>query len=198
MQSVDEHASHASDRASDREWAELCNLSPDALKERIASLRAEILPRVVATAKQADGFAWEFDDVPADRERLEQLVAFERQCCGGLSWQLEVVSETQRLRLRVSGIDPDSKMLAAFRDTPARRGPRGRLRRLLEAGGLGFGVSLLAFCVLPMGVAVFGGAALAATFAKLDDPLWIAAGSLVLAVAAWLFLGRRRSTRSAA
>jgi hypothetical protein len=86
---------------------ELCNLSPDALRERLAQVRAEILPHVVAQARRSDGFDLDFRDTAETRARLEQWVALERQCCGGLRWELES-GEAGGLRLSVTGVDPDS------------------------------------------------------------------------------------------
>ena len=183
--------------ASEREWREVCDLSPEALRERIAAVRAEVLPHVASSGKLADGFAWEFEADPEMRAKLEQLVAFERQCCGGLSWQLGLTAASKRLRLTVTGIDPDSKLLEHMSGPSESPGRGGRLVGLAKAGGFGFAISFFVFCVLPMGVAAFGGAAVAASFAKLDDPLLVAAGTVVLGVVAWLAM-RRRGARTPA
>ena len=73
----------------------------------------------------------------------------------------------------------------------------GRIVRLTKAGGLGFAVSFFVFCVLPIGVAALGGAALTASLAKLDDPVIIAAGAAAVALPAWLLMKRRASRNRA-
>ncbi len=44
--------------------------------------------------------------------RLEQLVEFERACCGGLVWSLQGLEDSNRVRLQVDGIDPNHALLA--------------------------------------------------------------------------------------
>jgi len=87
-------------------WGDVCSLSPDALRERIALVRSELMPQVVETATRSDGFSWQFEDTPELRRKLEHLVALERECCSGLGWELERLSSTRRLRLTVAGIEP--------------------------------------------------------------------------------------------
>jgi len=93
---------------SEREWASVCSRSPEELRERIATVRTELLPRVVEKAKRSGGFTWEFEDTPELRRKLEELVALERQCCGGLSWTLEDLAHASRLRLAVDGMPSGS------------------------------------------------------------------------------------------
>ena len=38
-------------------WGDVCSLSPDALRERIALVRSELMPQVVETATRSDGFS---------------------------------------------------------------------------------------------------------------------------------------------
>ena len=88
---------------------EACSLPPEDRRERLAMIRREILPR--ATRRQAlpDGLALDFEPGAATERELEELVAFERRCCSGLEWSLE--RSPERLRLRVSGLAPDSPLL---------------------------------------------------------------------------------------
>lgn len=95
---------------SEDDCVEVCSLPPADLRDRVAMIRREILPLAVGAEKLPNGRTWTFVRDPALLSRLESLIAFERRCCGGLEWSLEVRGET--IRLRVEGIDPDGSFLA--------------------------------------------------------------------------------------
>jgi len=173
----------------------LCDLPEDQRLDRIARVQREILPRVRVSEELADGFALEFD---ADmRERVEQLVTLERQCCSSIDWQVEEARSRPGVRLEVRGVDPRRGAFAelfgqagnARADGPA----AGSLTRVAKAGGIGVGAALLICCVLPIGAAAIGGAALAAPLAGLDQPVIIGATALAAGAFAW----RRGSKRAA-
>lgn len=67
----------------------------------------------------------------------------------------------------------------------------GSTARVAKASGFGLGGAFLLCCVLPKVVAVLAGAAVAAPLAKLDNPVFLAVGSVGMAMSAW-FLMRRR------
>ena len=90
---------------------DVCSLPPAALDDRVAMIRRDILPLARRSEALANGRAWEFARDPALQSKLEALVAFERQCCSGIDWNLDVEDET--LRLRVEGIPSDSHFFAA-------------------------------------------------------------------------------------
>jgi hypothetical protein len=92
--------------------AEVCTLSGDGLAERLAWIRDEILPHVRRTERLASGLAWELDAAPGLAEKLDRLIALERECCGGVVFERTEASAAGLLRLEVRGIDPDA---AAFR-----------------------------------------------------------------------------------
>jgi hypothetical protein len=93
-----------------------CSLSAEALRERIALLRREVWPHVVATASGDRSFHWEFTETPAMRDTLERLVALERECCGGgIGWELGSDAGAGRLRLTITGIEPESELFRSFR-----------------------------------------------------------------------------------
>ena len=92
---------------------DLCSLSAEQRSERVASIRLEILPHAEKREPLGRGYAWEFPARPGLRERLEQLVELERQCCSGPRWGLSE-SGSGTLRLTVEGVDPESKVFDAF------------------------------------------------------------------------------------
>lgn len=97
------------------ESAQVCNLPSEALAERRAMIKAEIAPYVRRTEELPNGLAWEFDQNPAMRARLEQLIELERRCCGGLEWSLQGLRGADTIRLVVEGIDPRSELFVSFR-----------------------------------------------------------------------------------
>lgn len=91
-----------------------CNLSPAELHRRIAEIRREILPLVRRSEVLPGGRAFEFDASPGTRDRLERLVALERQCCPGVAFRLGPSPSSERLRLCVEGIDPEAGLWGAL------------------------------------------------------------------------------------
>ncbi len=168
---------------------DVCSLPSDELRDRVAMVRRELLPHVKRREALANGVGLEFEHTLAMQKTLEDFVAFERECCSGLEWKLRRPS-SRVLRLDVQGLAPDSDFFRVFGG--AAEVPRlGRLARLAQAGALGSGVAFFLCCIVPVGIGAVAGTAVAASLAKLDDPLVIAAGSFVLAVPAWLWLKRR-------
>src|SRR5688572_20147513 len=88
---------------------QVCSLPTDERRARLAMIRREILPHANRREVLADGMAFEFQHSPAMQKTLEDLVAFERGCCGGLSWNLDQASSGV-LRLRIHGLAPDSEL----------------------------------------------------------------------------------------
>ena len=166
----------------------ICSLDGERLEDRLRMIRRELLPNVQKTRELPNGVIYEFEASPEMGARLEAFVEFERTCCSSLGWSVH--QDGSRLELHVDGVDA-----RAFRSRiehgsgPAEASP---ISRAAKAVGLGVGGSFLVCCVLPVGLALGMGAAVATPFMFLDDPLWIGAGSLALAIPAWLFLGRKR------
>jgi hypothetical protein len=165
-----------------------CNLPEEELPDRIAAIRREILPHVKRTTQRAGEVSWEFDWSAALEAKLERFVAFERQCCGSLEFELrsEQERESRGLRLRVAG--EGAEAFAALLERDERR-----VRRLATAGGLGVGIAFFVCCVLPVAAAAVVGAAVAAPLASLDQPAVIAASAIVAGGAAWLLMRRREA-----
>jgi hypothetical protein len=175
--------------------AAVCSLSPEGLGQRIAWIRDEILPHARRTERRESGLAWELEAVPGLAEKLDHLIALERECCAGIVFARAEASEPGGLRLEVRGIDPDA---AVFRALQVQRPENSTVAwgRLAKAGGLGALLSFLVCCVLPLVAALIVGSAAAAPLAALDRPWVIGLGSVPGAVAAWLWLRRRSSDRA--
>jgi len=170
----------------------VCSLSRAELEDRLAMIRKEILPHVKRTEDLPDGRAWEFEENPGMRAKLEQWVELERRCCGGLDWKLERLPSNQ-LRLAVLGAELGSGFFELLAEPAKAAEPGGRLARLAKSGGVGLGGALLVCCVLPQAVLAVAGAAVAAPLLALDRPLPLIAVSLAMAVPVWLLIGRRRA-----
>jgi len=81
---------------------DVCSLAPDELEARRRRIRAEILPHVERKLDLPDGFACDFDS--RMKAKLEDLVALERECCGGLDWKvLDLADGGVRLEVRGNG-----------------------------------------------------------------------------------------------
>lgn len=158
----------------------VCSLPPDELEARRRSIRAEILPHVDRKLDLSDGFACEFDS--RMKARLEELVALERECCGGLDWKLlDLPGGGVRLEVRGDGAAAVARSVLAG----------GAPGRLAKAGSVGFVGAFLLCCVLPkLALAAVGGGALAASLARLDHPATIALLGLAFASIAWKLLRR--------
>ena len=102
------------------ELDDVCSLPDDARRERSALFRTAIFPHVTRREVLANGWALEFDYDAAMEKMLDDLVAFERGCCGVLTWTL--VRPCDRvLRLSIEGLPPDSPF---FREMGSARAER--------------------------------------------------------------------------
>jgi hypothetical protein len=89
----------------------VCTLPADGLSERLAWIRSEILPHAVASERRPNGIVFELEDVPGLADKLDRLVALERDCCSGIDFRHWTSATVGRRRLEVLGIDPGA---AAF------------------------------------------------------------------------------------
>jgi hypothetical protein len=165
----------------------LCNLPAEDRDARLAMIRSDILPLARRRERLPDGLKFEFPYTEPLERTLNQLVAFERGCCGSLSWEA-TRSADDSLQLTIRGLSPNSPLLELGDPPPA---PASRLGRLARSLGLGTGAALFVCCVLPMGLAAVAGASVAAPLAGVDQPLIIAAVALASAALTWRWLGRR-------
>ncbi len=98
-----------SSKAQLRKIADFCTPSPEDLEQRVAMIRREILPRVLARLKLENGVGWEFEATADNRKKLEDLTELERQCCRGLSFEIREDPNGTRLRWEILGIDPNTE-----------------------------------------------------------------------------------------
>ncbi len=166
-----------------------CNLPTEEFQDRLAMIRRDILPLAKRREELTDGLAFEFEQSPGMKKTLEDFIAFERECCSGLTGGLEQ-TEAAQLRLSIRGLSPSSEFFQTVGGTTAT--PRSEfVRRIAQSLGLGVGTALLVCCIAPIALAAIVGASVAAPFAKLDNPATIALASVTTAAAAWFWLKRR-------
>ena len=168
----------------------VCDLEGAELEARRAWIRREIRPRVVGREALDDGIALRFHRSPENEALLEDFVAFERGCCGGLRWTLEA-ADRDALRLEIRGRPPESDFFRRLLADEAPPAP-SHARRALQALGLGSIGALLVCCGGPALIAILGGAVGATAWRALDTPEAIAVATVGLSTGAWLWLGRRR------
>lgn len=173
---------------------EVCALSDEALRERLAMIRTEIAPHLQRTVQLADGVRFEFARSRPMQEKLERLVALERECCTPIDFAVRV--EPEMLRFEITGINVDSRAFAVLSQEASAAGRGGSgIARWLRATGLGSAAAFFFCCIVPLGLtALLGGAA--APLLGLDDP-WIMAAAAIAFGAAFLVFDRRRAARRA-
>jgi hypothetical protein len=175
--------------------SEVCLLPPAELTERLAWVRAEILPHATETIRLEDGLAIELRESGALAEQLDHWIALESECCAGITFERRSSANPGHLRFEIRGVDPNAALLQAL-TVPSRQKldvgvpePSSALR-IAKAAGTGLTLSLLVCCVVPIAAAALLGAA-AAPLAALDGPIPIAAGAVLGGAGAWLWLGGR-------
>jgi hypothetical protein len=168
-----------------------CTLPPEGLEERLAWIRSEILPHAITSERGADGVAWELEGAPGLTEKLDRLVAAERECCSGIVFTHAAGATPGGRRLEVHGVDPDAAVFSAQQNERATPSLSGRVAK---AAGIGTAVSLLICCVLPVALGGLLGAAVAAPFASLDQPWVIGAAFVLFAAATFGWQSRRRAS----
>jgi hypothetical protein len=112
-------------------FEDICTLSPEELRERSLSLRRDLMPAVKHASRLAGdaGLALDFDTSLERRAQLDELVAFERQCCSGLDWNVTELAAGGALRLTITGLAPDAPLFETLgvgsdiRPDESERGP---------------------------------------------------------------------------
>jgi hypothetical protein len=174
----------------------ICNLSDDDREARRKEIEEELLPKVRTRESLPNGIALSFLANSENRRDLDAFVAFERECCPGLDFDLRNADDS--LRLEITRITHGSRL---FVGVPEAVGPANPSRagwwRLLSSAGLGTLGALIICCVLPLVVIALLGTAAAAPLTSLDHA-WIISGSaLLLAAVIWQRQRRRGRIRSA-
>ncbi len=180
--------------------ADDCSLPPADCPDRLAMIRDEIALFAKSTLRLENGIAWEFEATDEIRARLEKLVRLERECCGHLEFEIWENSNGTRLRFEVLGADPNTGYFGGFAASQGATDgkPRERWLRLGRRGALAAGASFFVCCVIPGALVSFAGIKVAAPFTKLDNPVVMAAGTVLFASLFWFRERRRPRTASAA
>jgi hypothetical protein len=166
---------------------EICTLSGNEVDERLTWIRDEILPHATRTVRRSRGLDIELEMAPGLGAKLDRLVALERECCAGISFERADGPEPGRHRLEIRGADPNAAifrpLLAVDESMPTKSS------RAARAAGVGVLASLFVCCVVPLAAGALIGSA-AAPLAGLDHPAPIAGGALMGGFAAWWWMGR--------
>ncbi len=177
---------------------DVCTLDANQLAERLRWIRAEILSHALGKEPLEDGIAIEVSDVPGIRDQIDDWLELEADCCQGIRFERHRSRTAEQVRIEIHGIDANGPLFGGVPDLPNRRALvlPSRVGRILRAGGLGAAVSVLLFCILPIGlVALLGATAVTVPLGALDDPLWIGLGALVAAGLIWRWLGRKQHAK---
>jgi hypothetical protein len=173
---------------------EICTLPGDEIAERVTWIRDEILPHATRTVRRSHGLDIELESAPGLGAKLDRLVALERECCAGISFERIDGSKPGQHRLEIRGADPDAAVFRPLLDVAGSE-PQAAARAA-KAAGIGVLASLFVCCIVPLAAGALIGSA-AAPLAGLDHPAPIAAGALIGGFASWWWLGRRRARTAA-
>jgi hypothetical protein len=113
-----------------------CSLPEAQLPDRIAAIRRDILPHLKHTTQRAGEVTWQFDWSLELEAKLERFVAFERQCCGSLEFELrsEQERESRGLRLRLAGEGAEAFAALLERDESRVRRREARAKATASCG----------------------------------------------------------------
>ncbi|MFT5042339.1 MAG: hypothetical protein ACI8TX_003324 [Hyphomicrobiaceae bacterium] len=184
--------------------AAICDLPADQLASRAQTLRSDLLPLALGVERLAEGsgIALDFASSPEMQTKLEELIAFEKGCCGSLEWGLALGATPDRLRLTIGGLAPDSSLFALVASQDGTSGaatpsgevpPSGTVAALAKAGGMGVGAALVLCCGVPLAATALIGGGVAASLTQLDNPVIIIPASLAIAAFAWRSARRREA-----
>ena len=94
--------------------AEICTLPSEALDDRLAWIRREILPHATRTASLPGGVSVDLLDTPGLAEKIDRLIALESKCCSEITFERHAGEKAGQLRLVIRGIDPDSSIFQSL------------------------------------------------------------------------------------
>ena len=73
------------------------------IRQRIATLTTEFIPRVIETEEIADGIVYWFERTDEDMRQVAEFALFESRCCNFLSFGIGLHPDGTRISLRISG-----------------------------------------------------------------------------------------------
>lgn len=91
-----------------------CTLTSNELRDRRSSARALLLPQVMSSKPLDSGLQIEFALVQGLRERVEEFVALERECCRFLNFSIDGSGDT--LTVRIQGPPEAADVISLFRN----------------------------------------------------------------------------------
>ncbi|MBL4790284.1 MAG: hypothetical protein JKY60_15030 [Kordiimonadaceae bacterium] len=172
---------------------DICSLPPTDKQSRLDFFRRDLLPHVKQTETLPDGRAWIFNFSDDLSQKLDDLVIFERQCCSGVTWEIDRDVNAKTIRLSLTGIDPHSKFFDQLGDKGSHSEAPSTIRTLVKSSAAGVMATLGICCIVPLAISLFAGAATAAPLYALVDNGPVISGTAVLAsLLAWLYLTRKR------
>ncbi len=172
--------------------AAICTLPPSEIGERLRWIRNEILPHAIRSEPIEDGIAWELADEPGLAAKLDRLIELERTCCSEIAFEQAPSTTPGQRRLEAHGADPNAAIFKLSGEAPGEPARLGR--QLAKASGWGALTALLVCCLLPIGLVALLGAAAAAPFTGLDQPLFIIAIAALSGAAAFAWQRRKPKT----
>ena len=117
--------------------ADICTLPPRDRADRLAWVRGEILPHAAETVRLEDGLAIELNASPALIEKVDRLIALERDCCAGIRFERHSSATPGRVCFEIHGVDPNASLLRALGAPEANPANRARLAKAAGAGSAG-------------------------------------------------------------
>lgn len=180
-----QRAEHAVDPAA------ICTLDRPELSDRLAFIRRQLQPHVIASQRLTDGRSFTFAAAPGLAERVDVLIAAERACCAPIRWERVAGATPGEFQLEVRGVDPNASVFEHW--IPSERRSWPRMARLFKAAGAGLSLAFFVCCVLPaLAIALLGAgvAPFLSYFATLEQPWVIGLGAIASSGALWWWLER--------
>ncbi len=80
-----------------------CRLTEPAEAQRLTDLRENLFASVIRACEMDDGFAFSFTNSESRVDHLQHFVAFERECCPFLTFDLRLPPVPQPITLQLTG-----------------------------------------------------------------------------------------------
>jgi len=100
-----------------------CSLTSAELREREATLLAQIIAAIIETEELQNGYAFH---IPGDGERIRQvaeLIVAERECCPFLVFEVRALPDMGPVTVRVSGPPGTKEFLSSLLGLPGEAAP---------------------------------------------------------------------------
>lgn len=94
--------------------APACLLTSSELRDRIARIERDLLPRVTEVVELPNGFALVVPNEEGQLARLAEFVDLESHCCGFLDFEIHVPSHAKTLSLVLTGPEGTKEILGSL------------------------------------------------------------------------------------